>query len=165
MVDAQTIVFSGTSMSCPATTGCIALYLEKYPQTTFDQIRASLDSTTIRDAFVKLKGPVPNNYWGYGKLDIFKAMGGRWHTGIDEEELETMDGIIYPNPATGSIRFALPSQQEFSTIEVYDLSGRKVASEEATVQSIDVSSWNNGIYVYRISGPQQVLTGKLVIGH
>lgn len=163
MTDDQTIVFSGTSMSCPVTAGAFALYLEKYPNTTFDQIRAAIDSTTIRDQFVKLKGAVPNNYWGYGKLDIFKALGGTWHTGIEDQAEEHTNGLVYPNPSSGIINFTLPEKHSFTQIELYDISGRMIATVDPSQQQVDVSSWNSGLYFYRITGSEQVLSGKFIV--
>lgn len=165
MIDPLTIVFSGTSMSCPVTTGCFALYLEKYPNTTFEQMRAAIDSSTIRDQFVNLKGAVPNNYWGYGKLDIFKAMGGKWHTGIEEETAEDLNGLVFPNPSSGSITFRLPEQHSFETIAIYDLSGRMITAIPASQANMDVSSWQSGLYFYHLSGNGQTLNGKLVVTH
>jgi minor extracellular serine protease Vpr len=162
MTDANTIVFSGTSMSCPVTTGCFALYLEKYPHSTFEQMRAAIDSATIRDQFVKLKGPIPNNYWGYGKLDIFKAMGGQWHTGI-EDEIEEVNGLVFPNPSSGKITFILPEQHSFQSISIYDLSGRMIVTIPSSQQQVDVSSWQTGMYFYRATGEGQALSGKFVV--
>jgi minor extracellular serine protease Vpr len=163
MVDGQTIVFSGTSMSCPVTVGAFALYLEKYPHTTFEQMRATIDSTTIRDAFVNISGAVPNNDWGYGKLDIFKALGGVWHTGIEDEMEEPTNGIVYPNPSSGSISFTLPENHAFTNIEIYDMGGRLITNVSPSQQQVDVSSWNSGLYFYRITVSEQALSGKFVV--
>lgn len=163
MVDAQTIVFSGTSMSCPVTTGAFALYLEKYPHTTFEQMRAAIDSATIRDVFVNQKGAVPNNYWGYGKLDIFKAMGGQWHTGVEETAAEHTNGIVFPNPSSDRITFMLPGQESFQHIDIYDLTGKMITSVSPAQLTMDVSSWHTGMYFYRVTGSGQPLSGKFLI--
>jgi len=60
------INMEGTSMSAPHVTGVVALMLEKNPGLTFDVITATLQK------FSRSPGTgitVPNNDWGYGKLD------------------------------------------------------------------------------------------------
>ena len=84
-------VFQGTSMACPNATGAIALLLAKKPDLTVDQLR-TLFSTTARvdtavSTFEQAAGSsetdtdadastLPNNDWGFGKLDITQSLGG-----------------------------------------------------------------------------------------
>jgi minor extracellular serine protease Vpr len=162
MIDGQTIVFSGTSMSCPVAAGALALYLEKFPGATFEQTRADIDSSTIKDRFVNLRGAVPSNYWGYGKLDIFKAMGGTWHTGLPGQGGH-IKGLVYPNPASSMITFLLPEPQPSGTIIISDISGRTITTVPASQQQLDISSWPPGMYFYRTIGTTQTVTGKFII--
>jgi len=66
----------GTSLAAPTVAGGIALYLERYPNATIQQIRdavfnnARVDAQTL-DSYYP---PLPNNHWGYGKFDAFKMM-------------------------------------------------------------------------------------------
>ena len=72
---------SGTSMSAPVVTGTVALMLSKNPNLTPAQVKDILQSATYTDEFVNGFSSVslnasnlPNNTWGYGKLDIAKAL-------------------------------------------------------------------------------------------
>ncbi len=63
---------SGTSMSAPVITGTVALMLSKNPNLTPSQIKNILISATYTDSFTGTS--LPNNTWGYGKIDIAKAL-------------------------------------------------------------------------------------------
>lgn len=65
------VLFSGTSMAAPHVAGAVALLLERQPTLTTDEIKhllylnADVDDQT---------GSVPNNGWGFGKLNVEKTM-------------------------------------------------------------------------------------------
>lgn len=65
----------GTSMSCPHATGSVALLLEeahnKGMAPTPDMIKSYLQQGARIDGFT---GSVPNNHWGYGKIDVSEAL-------------------------------------------------------------------------------------------
>jgi len=62
---------SGTSMSAPVVTGAAALYLQQNPTANFTDVLGALTAQAKSDG---ITGTVPNNNWGYGKLDLFAAM-------------------------------------------------------------------------------------------
>ncbi len=62
--------FNGTSQAAPHVTGAVALMLEKNPALSFTQIRDFLKNTAR-----PVNGQVlPNNDWGWGKLDVKAAV-------------------------------------------------------------------------------------------
>jgi len=61
----------GTSMACPAVTGATALLLQQNSNLSFDQVKSYLTSQAASDNYTST---VPNNSWGYGKLNIFNSM-------------------------------------------------------------------------------------------
>lgn len=65
--------FSGTSAAAPHVAGGCALLLRLNPLLTCDEISSILTSTAQSDAFT---GIVPNDTWGYGKLDVLSASQG-----------------------------------------------------------------------------------------
>jgi subtilisin family serine protease len=67
------VVMEGTSMATPMVTGAAALLLARPGWETFGptRLRDLLRGTARADGFT---GSVPNNSWGYGKLDLLAAM-------------------------------------------------------------------------------------------
>lgn len=65
---------SGTSMSAPHVTGALALVMERYPYMTNEQARDVLLTTATHLG----SGPanVPNETFGWGKIDLGRAMNG-----------------------------------------------------------------------------------------
>jgi hypothetical protein len=52
---------------------------------------------------------------------------------------------IYPNPTTSQITFS----QEISSIEIFDVIGKKVKTFENTTNTFNVSSLEKGIYLVK----------------
>ncbi len=61
----------GTSMASPIVAGIAALYLQKHPNASHDEIKQALICTAKEDAFT---GTVPNYEYGNGKVDGFAAI-------------------------------------------------------------------------------------------
>ncbi|WP_288375601.1 S8/S53 family peptidase [Chryseobacterium culicis] len=61
----------GTSMSSPGVAGAVGLLLQANPSLTAAQVKARLTANARMDGAT---GTVPNMRWGYGKLDIYKAV-------------------------------------------------------------------------------------------
>lgn len=61
----------GTSMASPVVTGAAALYLQRCPNATHTEVIEAIRGTVRSDAFT---GAVPNNRWGFGKLDAYAAL-------------------------------------------------------------------------------------------
>ncbi len=70
--DGKHLAWAGTSASCPYTAGVIALMLQKNPNLTANQVKQILRDTADHDSAVT--GFVPNEQWGYGKLDPVAAL-------------------------------------------------------------------------------------------
>jgi hypothetical protein len=95
----------------------------------------------------------------YSDFDFFSTPGGA--------VVET-----FPNPTAGpsNVMFTVPQSTE-ATLEVYDMSGRKVAqifngfADEAADYrfEFDGSSLPNGVYIYRLNTSEEVITEKFMI--
>ncbi len=68
LADGKHAVLQGTSMSCPHGTGAVALMLAKSGQLTPTAVRTNLQATA--KTADQLTGTLPNNDWGYGKVDV-----------------------------------------------------------------------------------------------
>jgi subtilisin family serine protease len=70
-VDGEHAVMWGTSMSAPHVAGTVALLFEKNPTLSSAEVKSVLLDNARSDAFT---GAVPNDEWGYGKLDAYEAI-------------------------------------------------------------------------------------------
>ncbi len=70
--DANYYRMRGTSMACPIAAGAAALYLEKYPSATPQQVYDAIINTANQTGIKN----TPNNTWGNGRLDIYAAARG-----------------------------------------------------------------------------------------
>jgi PKD repeat protein len=70
---------------------------------------------------------------------------------------------VFPNPVKGEINFNFNSNQQ-RTLIIYDVKGSNVLSvtESATVFKFDVSSFDEGLYYYKISSEGNVVTGNFI---
>jgi len=71
---------------------------------------------------------------------------------------------ISPNPATSKLNVYLPQDSTDATISVYDVLGKRVYTSHVDVlsASIDVSKWNSGVYLVRISTDDTTQTKRFV---
>ncbi|WP_460219584.1 T9SS type A sorting domain-containing protein [Psychroserpens sp. MEBiC05023] len=71
---------------------------------------------------------------------------------------------ISPNPATSKLNINLSQNLDNANITVYNVLGKKVytRSLDTLTSSIDVSNWNSGIYLVRISTNSKTITKRFV---
>ena len=66
---------SGTSMAAPAVAGAIALWLEAKPDLTTDDVLDVFSHTCRQnDPSIDPSLPYPNNYCGYGEIDVYRGL-------------------------------------------------------------------------------------------
>lgn len=133
-------VTQGTSMSSPAVAGAVALLLQDDPSLSASRVKELLTNTAVRDGNT---GGVPNASWGFGKLDIFRAMGALTGNPAAEREL-----LAYDDPAPAS---------QFSSVTVGGSGVEKLAVRISPSTNGDVT----GISLHLGSGTANRLTGPL----
>ena len=69
--DGRHRITQGTSMSSPHVAGALALFLQKMPDITPAKVRDGLRVSSWEDLKT---GTLPNNTWGYGKLNVYLAL-------------------------------------------------------------------------------------------
>ncbi len=69
--DCMHVRAGGTSIASPSVAGTAALYLQKCPDATHQEIMDAINNTAFADAFT---GAVPNLRFGRGKINSFAAM-------------------------------------------------------------------------------------------
>ncbi len=128
--------FGGTSAATPHVAASCALLRQWNPYATQGQIRHMLRLGAIVDGQT---GAVPNDDWGYGKLQVYQAAlvgpsgtQGEGDTPGSRPPERGTRPIVAPNvpnpfnPAT-SIRYELPHAGDV-VVEIFDLAGRRVAT-------------------------------------
>lgn len=64
-------MMQGTSMSCPAVTGIVALWLEAYPELTYAQVKELMRTTAITDSLTGIIPAYGSPQWGWGKINAY----------------------------------------------------------------------------------------------
>ena len=123
--DGVHVMHRGTSMAAPHVSGTIALLLEQNPQLTAGELRQLLTAAAKHDAYT---GSVPNERWGYGKLDAWAAL-----LAVEASEPPPVSGErptvnVEHNPAIDEATFAyaLPQGTHVASLRVYDIAGARV---------------------------------------
>ena len=151
------VYLQGTSMSAPHFTGVIALLLEQNPELSYQEAYELLKNTSVVD---EITGTVPNNEYGWGRIDAYAALKQLITSVEGEENIPTEFGLSqnYPNPfnPTTSIEYSVPSS-EYVSLKVYDILGNEIAelvNEQKSAGTyrvnFDASSMSSGVYFYRI---------------
>ncbi|NNC94918.1 MAG: S8 family serine peptidase [Chitinophagales bacterium] len=156
----QHSITDGTSFAAPAVAGIVALYFEKHPYADINDVRHAMITTALEDPFM---GPMPNNSYGYGRINAYKMLLDV-PAGIPEE-LQTLDALIYPNPARGQIIVQLPYSEhsEKYQISVYNLLGVAVYREVVQSQTHFISLEQKGSFVVFIRNEKGEMYSKMVI--
>lgn len=111
--------------------------------------------------------------WARARFDGFAL---EWHgiegrgvtmqslTLSNEEVVELNDFQIRPNPAKNSFTIDLKNLNADTTIEVYDVLGKKVMNKKISLMSssYDISNWNSGLYIIKISSKNSIETKRFI---
>ena len=153
----------GTSAAAPMVAGIIAFMLEVDPDLTPDLARELLIANATQDDFT---GHVPNQIWGYGKVDAAAVMSSLDQpTGTKFLDLsEQID--VFPNPNRGT--FILESAWTGPmNIRIINTSSQilfEMNLESHYEQSnISVSDLPGGIYFLHIKQRDQLFQKKLIV--
>jgi len=163
-------ISTGTSMSCPAVTGCVALYLQRYPDAAFQQIFNALTGTARQDDDTGTG--LPNNDCGYGKADVFAMMTDI--TGIaKKDEIPTGFQLDqnYPNPFNQTTRFQYTVTQSMNIrLIIQNLCGQRVFEKDLGVKPpgtyyvrLDAAALATGVYVYTLKSTAWKISRKMIL--
>jgi subtilisin family serine protease len=154
-------MMTGTSMSSPAVAGIVALLLEANPKLSPEWVNRILAETAMQDSYTGTLPPEGTALWGHGKVNAYAAMEKTLATlGVyTPSGINAADCRLYPNPGNGAFEIAYNSARaETLRVELYDISGRVVFSENWAVQAgANHKQYNTslgtGMYVTKISSP------------
>ena len=96
--------------------------------------------------------------------------GGEWNIDdvcidgtLSTTDAEILDMRIYPNPVDGNYVTIQSPIQGLKEIEVYTVTGRKILQTVLTDDQLDVSSFNSGFYMVKVTINGQSKLSKLVV--
>jgi hypothetical protein len=132
--------------------------LEQDPDLTYDEAFEVLMNSSITD---DITGSVPNNEFGYGRIDVQAALQELITDVQKEDDVPVAYSLKqnYPNPFNPSttIEYSLPDN-ELVKIKVYDVLGNEITTLVNDIQSagtykvsFDAKNLSTGVYFYRIS--------------
>ena len=84
-------------------------------------------------------------------------------TGLSTTDNEKLDMRIYPNPVNENFVTIISPVQGLKEIEVYSVTGRKVMNTSTHKSTLNLSSFNTGFYMIKVTINGQSKVSKLVI--
>ena len=84
-------------------------------------------------------------------------------TGLSTTNNEKLDMRIYPNPVNENFVTIISTVQGLKEIEVYSVTGRKLMDTRTYKSTLNLSSFNSGIYMVKVTINGQSKVSKLVV--
>ncbi|WP_347925335.1 T9SS type A sorting domain-containing protein [Pontimicrobium sp. SW4] len=80
------------------------------------------------------------------------------------EDLEKNSFSISPNPGRDKLNLKLSSLDNSAAVEVFDVLGKRIYTNRVNIitKTIDVSKWNNGVYLVRLTTDSGTQTKRFV---
>jgi len=151
---------TGTSMSTPVVAGAIALWLQACPSLTPEDVKGILERTCRKpDAAMSY----PNNYYGYGEIDIYKGL-------LDILNVDGIEGISDHQPRQARFRLTADGELQviFDTPEVPDYSlhlysPAGICLTSSHNESLHVGRFPHGLYVVQLRSHVKGIEGSTLI--
>ena len=174
-LDSGYVHLSGTSMAGPHVAGLVALIISANPALAgkVDIIEDIIEQTSVPKTTDQECGSnpgmeVPNNTYGYGRVDALAAVEAALAL-IEvstEEESETSTLVLYPNPVRDQLYIKLEHHYQKTQFAIYDTHGKLVVLRNYDVSDplirVNVSQLPSGIYFYKILSGISIKQGKLI---
>lgn len=143
----------GTSAAAPMVTGTLALWLQAKPDLTPDEVRKVLNSTAIKDDYT---GNVPDNTWGYGKLDTWNGIKALLELSSIQNHDDSEGGHAILVQRGRYCSLLVKSAIGNMSVKIFDISGRCVSAisntKAETGDEIILPSLPPGIYIVSLKG-------------
>ncbi|WP_084647766.1 Ig-like domain-containing protein [Gelidibacter mesophilus] len=86
------------------------------------------------------------------------------------EDTQELEFLIHPNPTNGELHINISGLTSFSSINLYDLSGKSLYNEiinegdqQKYIKTLNLSNYASGIYLLQLVDNQKVITKKVVL--
>ncbi len=153
----------GTSSAAPLVAGILALMLEVNPDLTPEEAKNFLTGYADQDNFT---GMVPNNIWGYGKVNAFQSISKMENSTSIDHVYKHRNIRIYPNPSFGQI--SIESEIDGpGRMRLINAAGM-VAYEEIIhftdgLSLIHLPSHLNGLFIVQLLGSKTISSEKIIV--
>lgn len=154
----------GTSAASPVVAGCGALWLERLPNSTWNEFRDAVIYCAKQDTFTG--SSLPDIEWGYGKVDAFSMMT-TCATSLNEPETSpTSTWTVYPVPANGQTAIQITGMTPFRNVSVINALGQIVFNGAADQQgnvTIPPAYLSSGFYSIVATSQDGVQSAQLIV--
>lgn len=72
---------------------------------------------------------------------------------------------IYPNPANGILHISMDNLQNIESLEIYNLLGQDIFHTKSVSNNVDLSNFQDGVYIIYLEVNNLILREKLIIKH
>lgn len=141
------VIGGGTSAASPVVAGLAGLILDKDGTLTAPLVKNAIINCTYTDIFT---GSVPNNSWGYGKLDGKAAfLCSNVVTSIGTQKGSIIQ--VYPNPFINDVN--IKGISEPSEIILFDILGNTLLKTKTNTENYTLTNFNitSGIYFLKVN--------------
>ena len=166
--------FSGTSMAGPHVVGAVALILSAEPVLAgeVDMIEDILESTAVpktsdQDCGSIPGNVVPNNTYGYGRIDALAAVNKAFVVTGTGNHVEKAIVKIFPNPVSDLLYLDCNGFTGNVKVEIMDITGKLISSFNDNLQGRKILKTQlpaemHGMFIYKVSSKDLEFTGKFV---
>ncbi len=157
----------GSSASSPCVAGCAALWMQQFPNANWQDVKNAVTYCAHTDGYTGTA--LPDNTWGYGKVDAFSMMTNCALATHDLNISNENKFHIFPNPINNGMDFQLNFGEIISSthLEIFAVNGSLLFSKQILTGENSVlipgHLLNAGMYFVRISDEKSSRTEKLVV--
>ena len=126
--------------------------------------------TDAEDVFVQRTFSIPSAESVVIGFQFNSTYGADWNIDdicidgtLSTSDNEILDMMIYPNPVDGNYVTIVTPVQGSKEIQVFTVTGRKVMDTVINGNTLDVSSFNSGFYMLKVTVDGQSKVSKLVV--
>lgn len=166
-------VKQGTSMSCPAVSGILALWLQANPSLTPEDVVDIFEATAIHDEYT---GGTTGDWTveaGYGKIDAYAGLKKALEmlTASRGDATMTSDNPVTLSMSADKWRILFNIATTDVTVSLYGIDGSEVSRTTlgevyaGQEEVVDFATYMAGTYILRIVTPGAIVTRKIVVSH
>jgi len=145
--------------------GADARCLDRETSSTSAYLKVARPDNLINDPFLFLN--IPEMPFGVEPIDSLQVLYQDWLTSSINETLWSHKIQCYPNPSNSKINLESDNDLKFNNIDIFNNYGLKVKSlsysQKLTINSLDISDLEMGVYIINIKNGDQLIGVKKVI--